>query len=35
MANYSVEFHAVIVTILLTTDMTINLQLTTLVWLQV
>ena len=35
MANYSVEFHAVIVTVLLTTDMTTNLQLTTLVWLQV
>ena len=35
MANYNVEFHAVIVTILLTTDMTTNLQLTTLVWLQV
>ena len=35
MANYSVEFHAIIVTILLTTDMTTNLQLTTLVWLQV
>ena len=35
MANYRVEFHAVIVTILLTTDMTTNLQLTTLVQLQV
>ena len=35
MANYSVEFHAVIVTILSTTDMTTNLQLTTLVQLQV
>ena len=35
MANYSVEFHAIIVTILLTTDTTTNLQLTTLVWLQV
>ena len=35
MVNYSVEFHAVIVTVLLTTDMTTNLQLTTLVLLQV
>ena len=35
MANYSVEFHTVIVTILSTTDTTTNLQLTTLVQLQV
>ena len=35
MANYSVEFHTVIVTVLSTTDTTTNLQLTTLVWLQV
>ena len=35
MAKYSVEFHAVIVTILSSTDKTTNLQLTTLVWLQV
>ena len=35
MANYSVEFHTVIVTVLSTTDMTSNLQLTTLVQLQV
>ena len=35
MANYSVEFHTIIVTILSTTDTTTNLQLTTLIWLQV
>ena len=35
MANYSVEFHTVIVTVLSTTDTTKNLQLTTLVQLQV
>ena len=35
MANYSVEFHTAIVTILLTSDTTTNLQLTTLVRLQV
>ena len=35
MANYSVEFHTIIVTVLLTTDTTTNLQLTALVQLQV
>ena len=35
MVNYSVEFHAIIVTVLSTSDMTTDLQLTTLVWLQV
>ena len=35
MANYSVEFHAIIVTVLSMSETTTNLQLTTLVWLQV